>query len=184
MTDKLTNLYVSLELDDMKSFNKVAQTQLTKDDLFTDIEWAEGGLETNPHLTLMFSKSDTSHKCVKEISKQIIDKQLDLIRKTYININCIDVFSHNPDYDVMKYGVNTENLLVFRDFIRMQFGVESTFPTFSPHVTIAFLKKGVFDTLDLPKNINFDVRVSAVKVCIKGTGTEGNNIKEEVLIKL
>lgn len=186
MRDRLVNLYVAFNTNDMLPLLKAASVDIQKEDLFEGLPWASSGMETEPHVTIMLSETTVENMLsVDKVSRQIISKQLDLIKNTKIKVTGISYFSKD-DYDVLKYDVCPDNILVFRDFVRMQFGVEATFPTFIPHITIAYLKKGVVDSLieNLPKEITLDIDISSVKINVRGYDIGGKDFDEKSEIKL
>lgn len=184
MSLKLVNLYVALETPHIMQISKAIQDGINPKDVFKGLQWAESGFETSPHVTLMFSEPTSELPQISKIISELVSKQVASLKNTPIRITGISRFDNSDDYDVIKFDIDPTNLMIYRDFIRMQFGVEATFPTFHPHITIAYVNKGVFETLDLPTDMSFDIDASSVKIAIRGNYTNGDKIDDKSIIKL
>lgn len=108
------------------------QSQIDSNDL------ADDGLEHNPHVTVIYGLHDNA----------ITPAEVFNICKTYF-INTIELcgiskFDDNPNYDVIKFDVSNENsqLQLLHDKFK-EFPNTQTYPHYHPHVTIAYVKKGV-----------------------------------------
>ena len=92
------------------------------------------GLEDEPHTTLLFGL----HPEVE------INKIRDVIKKfTYskCTIKNASLFE-NPEYDVLKFDVDGKNLHDCNTALK-QFPYTNSFPNYHPHMTIAYIKKGL-----------------------------------------
>lgn len=96
----------------------------------------EDGLETEPHITLLYGISLSENP---EKMKQWIDKILS--GGVSVKVGDLSLFENN-EYDVLKLDVDKENLIAFRDSCMKEFSNTQTFPDYKPHITIAYLKKG------------------------------------------
>jgi len=98
----------------------------------------EGGLETNPHATIKYGLDDASCEDMRIICKERVGKQAHKLI-----VSGISKFTTHPDYDVLKLDV-----LPTSEMLNMRRGLETFFPDmdkhpqYSPHVTLAYVKKG------------------------------------------
>lgn len=102
------------------------------------------GRETKPHATILYGLHDD----------EIPDKHIkEAVRKMQpindIRLSGISAFTDNPDYDVLKFEVQSEYLNKLNTAFR-KFPYTSSYDGYNPHLTIAYLKKGVYQKyLDL-----------------------------------
>lgn len=137
----LQNVYMALELDEFKPTLKLIQNLIDKNDLVTDVPYCEGGLETNPHVTIVYSEFVDKVFNVSTIGQVTYAKQKTLLENTLINLSKVSMFE-NDDFDVIKFEVNSLNCEQLHKFVKMQFGLETRFPTYQAHVTIGYVKSG------------------------------------------
>ena len=115
------------------------ETQLTNTiddgDLYND-ESGRYGKETEPHVTLLYGLHSN-------VTPQIIQQILDNIHFDDIHLTNPSLFK-NDDYDVLKFDANGNGLLdANRVFMKLPNSNE--YPKYHPHMTIAYLKKGMGD---------------------------------------
>ncbi len=140
---KLSNVYVSVELDEFKPTLSQIQKYINPHDLVTDINFCKGGLETNPHATLIYSTFENAEYDVEKIGTSFLEKQKVLLRSTLINLSKVSMFNTHDDYDVVKFDVDSDECRQMNTLLKSQFGLQATFPTYQAHVTIAYVKKGM-----------------------------------------
>ena len=152
---------VMLDLN-VKNWNKIITDIIDKDDIYDE----EGyGLETEPHITLLFGYGDdVQDKDIKEICEKYI--------KPTIILSKISIFE-NDDFDVVKFDI--ENDLVIQ--INKDLSIlphTSTFPDYQPHATISYIKKGKGKKYiqELKENIKIE---SDKIIYSKPTGTSKKN---------
>lgn len=132
---------------DIKNWSDVLEKIETE-----DIYNKEGfGEETEPHVTILFG---------------FIDKKLDLNKlydtiKDYKNFNVsisgIDMFD-NPEYDVLKFDIESEKIIELNSLCTKEFEYHSDFPDYHPHMTVAYLKKGTGSKYsDLLKDVQLNI---------------------------
>jgi 2'-5' RNA ligase len=108
-----------------------------KDDLY-EVEGEKYGIQTNPHLTLLYGLKPN---ITKEQIEQVLEKSVDG-EKIEIEIENIGLFE-NENFDVVKFNIKkTEQLQKLFDYLS-QLPNENTFPDYNPHMTIAYVKKGL-----------------------------------------
>lgn len=110
---------------------------INKDDLY-EVEGENYGIQDNPHLTLLYGlKSNITKEQVEEVLTKTIDGD-----KIIIEIENIDTFE-NENFDVVKFNIKkTEQLQKLFDSLS-ELPNENTFPDYNPHMTIAYVKKGL-----------------------------------------
>ena len=110
---------------------------INKDDLY-EVEGENYGIQDNPHLTLLYGlKSNITKEQVEQVLEKAIDDD-----KIIIEIENIGLFE-NDNFDVVKFNIKkTEQLQKLFDSLS-ELPNENTFPDYNPHMTIAYVKKGL-----------------------------------------
>lgn len=110
---------------------------VNKDDLY-EVEGENYGIQDNPHLTLLYGlKSNITKEQVEQVLQKAIDGD-----KIIIEIENIGLFE-NDNFDVVKFNIKkTEQLQKLFDSLS-ELPNENTFPDYNPHMTIAYVKKGL-----------------------------------------
>lgn len=110
---------------------------INKDDLY-EVEGENYGIQDNPHLTLLYGlKSNITKEQVEQVLQKAIDGD-----KIIIEIENIGLFE-NDNFDVVKFNIKkTEQLQKLFDSLS-ELPNENTFPDYNPHMTIAYVKKGL-----------------------------------------
>lgn len=93
------------------------------------------GIQKNPHVTLLYGL----HSNVKPVDVEPLIKS---IKGLNIKVNGIDIFE-NDEFDVVKFNVvnNPQLTEVFNELSKLP--NSNTFPDYTPHITIAYVKKGL-----------------------------------------
>lgn len=126
-----TEPYEFTEIEDILDID---ETELTGD-----------GLETEPHITVIYGIDiedvDISH-LLKEL--KLVIEESELIGKTF-DTNEISIFT-SPEHDVIKLDfIETAPIYKLRrlnTLLASMYDVESKFPNYIPHSTIAYVEKG------------------------------------------
>ncbi len=110
---------------------------INKDDLY-EVEGENYGISKNPHLTLLYGiKPNITKEQIEEVLTKTIDGS-----KIIIEIENIDTFE-NDNFDVVKFNIKkTEQLQRIFDALS-ELPNENTYPDYKPHMTIAYVKKGL-----------------------------------------
>lgn len=107
-----------------------------KDDVYKP-EVSRYGIETDPHITILYgfhsNKIDDS-----EIESIIRSVDGDDIK---IDITGIEIFEDNPEFDVVKMTVKSDYLNKLHDELS-KLPNSDKYPTYQPHITMAYIKKG------------------------------------------
>ena len=128
---------------------------INKDDLY-EVEGENYGIQDNPHLTLLYGLKPN---ITKEQVEQVLEKSVDG-EKIEIEIENIGLFE-NDNFDVVKFNVKkTEQLQKLFDSLS-ELPNENTFPDYNPHMTIAYVKKGLGKKYTKP----YSHKVSSNDIC-------------------
>ena len=136
------------------NWNEIIST-INKDDLY-EVEGENYGIQQNPHLTLLYGlKSNITKEQVEQVLAKTIDND-----KVIIEIENIDTFE-NDNFDVVKFNIKkTEQLQKLFDSLS-ELPNENTFPDYKPHMTIAYVKKGLGKKYTKP----YSHKVSSNEIC-------------------
>lgn len=98
------------------------------------------GIERDIHITVYYGLINDGYNF--KLIKQFIERNIESID---LAIKGIGFFRHdNSPFDVMKFDIYSEALTKIHNFIDSSFANENTFKEYSPHMTIAYIKKGAF----------------------------------------
>ena len=104
------------------------------DHVFNDETDPTFGLETEPHTTLLYGlHPEVTIDNVKDVLKNYDYSHCDIYNPSLFE---------NEKYDVLKYDVNGKNLHETNKHLR-EYPFTSDFPDYHPHLTVAYLKKGL-----------------------------------------
>lgn len=121
----------------MLYFNMPQMQQLhesiAQEDIFTKEGDRSFGLETEPHVTLLYGlHHDVDHDAVTDTCQNCAYPNL-----TLKNASCFN----NDEYDVLKFDVDSPELHSVNAELS-KFPHTTNFPDYHPHSTVAYLKKG------------------------------------------
>jgi len=114
-------------------WNSFTKELITPDDIF-DTPEKEYGLETRPHITILYG-------LVKGTNLDELKRYLPSLSDIKICLTNISFFN-NENYDVMKFDVESEKLHQINKTLCDHFEYKSDYDNYVPHMTIAYLKKG------------------------------------------
>jgi 2'-5' RNA ligase len=118
-------------------WNELVKKLIKPEDIY-DTEDHEFGLETEPHITILWGINP-------EIKLTLVKKYL--IPLTYlddIEMNDISIFEC-ADYDVVKFNVKSETLTKLNTHICKYIPYTKFHDDYNAHMTIAYVKKGTGD---------------------------------------
>jgi len=107
--------------------------KLITDDILYFEEGRDYGREVEPHVTIKFGLTDN-------YNKDTIGKLISKIEPFKITLVAIDIFS-NPKFDVVKFTVESDVLRKLNSLFS-KLPNEDEYPTYNPHMTIAYVKPG------------------------------------------
>ena len=94
------------------------------------------GKDMNPHVTVMYGLSPVEETRVKELLNKVP-------KNIMAELGKVSKFSHaDTPYDVLKIEVKSPHLNKIHEMIRNNFDNNYKWPQYSPHVTLAYVKKG------------------------------------------
>ncbi len=113
------------------------QSEIDDDDLYLGAEGETGfGKETDPHVTILYGIHT-------DVPDEDVEKLIDKVKEPNVSLGKVSSFS-NPKFDVIKFDVESAALHKYNKLFKT-LPHTSTFPEYHPHVTIAYLKKGMAD---------------------------------------
>lgn len=134
-TSQFHCLLLNLNNDYILRNIKLLQRKIKPEDIYND-ELGNFGLESTPHITLLYGLKNESD--YEELQNYFKTKPQ--IKFTIGEISLFEVDS--KPYDVLKFEVNSSDLVKYNSYIRNNFDCEITFPDYKPHITITYVKKG------------------------------------------
>lgn len=119
----------------IKNWDKLFEKFIEPGDVYGTQE--EGfGVEKKPHVTLMFGFHDDIPGIVNRLKKE-----LPCGGAIKIKLKAIGFFE-TPDYDVVKFDVESPELTKLNKWCRSEFEHTDSYKDYYPHATIAYVKKG------------------------------------------
>jgi len=109
------------------------------DDLLVDDDKKSMGRENDIHTTLFYGINS-------EDPRESIDL-LSRVKPFKIRLGLIDAFKDQDDHDVIKIQVESKDLEILHYDIEDSVKNGNKYPTYIPHITIAYVKKGSCDNL-------------------------------------
>ena len=94
------------------------------------------GVESEPHVTVCYGFVDDELKV-----QDIIDKINNYLGPIEIKIKGITIFE-NEKFDVVKYDIESTQLHELNQYFMNNFPVNTEFPEYKPHMTLAYVKPG------------------------------------------
>jgi 2'-5' RNA ligase len=96
----------------------------------------EYGKENDAHITVLYGIKDEDPK-IKSIIQSF--KPFD------IRLGIVTAFRDSKDYDVLKVGIESPVLHKMHYMLEANIKNKNSFPTYAPHMTLAYLKKSFVD---------------------------------------
>lgn len=107
-------------------------------DLYVDGDKSKGR-ENDIHVTVLYGiKSEDPAETASIISK---------VKPFEVRLGLINAFKDKKEYDVLKIEVESGDLERLHYDIDKNIDNENTYPTYNPHVTVAYIKKGSADKI-------------------------------------
>jgi 2'-5' RNA ligase len=119
------------------------EKNVTDEDLWNDPKQPDKfGIEEQIHTTVAAKLTDDDPEAMKTFLEE--NKALFPLK---IVLGRVMKFTTNPAHDVLEIELEAKNLLKLNSKIKSEFGHNDSRPTFVPHVTLAYLKKGACENL-------------------------------------
>ena len=139
---------------------------ISQEDIYK-VEGKNYGLQSRPHLTLLYG-----------LHKEVTDKQ---IQKCFdgmteddfkVQIDGVSLFE-NPEFDVVKLGVIKSNELEQVNKNLSELPNSNQFPEYKPHITLAYVKKGLGKKYEDP-NYKYQIKNISKIVYVRPDKSEYN----------
>ena len=137
------------------------QSRVEDDELASELD-DEGGekkgrtIASEAHVTLLYGYKDT-------ISDEDVEAIIDKFEPVDITLRKLSTFD-NEEFDVLKFDVEGDKLFEYNKLLS-ELPNETKFPNYHPHLTVAYLKKGIVtpDMIqDLPEDETLTVKANKV----------------------
>jgi len=156
---------------DFPEMHKI-HSMIDSSDIYTEDEDQSGGLETEPHTTLLYGlhSDEVDDKDVLDASTKFdVPSEMKLH-----NVSCFN----NDKYDVLKFDVDSDHLHKINSELT-KLPHTTDYPDYHPHTTIGYLKKGTGKKYtDRLKDTSYIVNPSKIVY----SKPNGNKV-EKVLLK-
>lgn len=110
---------------------KDIQKKIKKTDVFDE---PGCGIETEPHVTLLFGLAEN-------VTKEQLQKHLQPL-SNYRTMCLGSSLFENEDFDVLKMSAHNKNLVETNKALRDNFDYKNSYNDYNPHVTVAYLRRG------------------------------------------
>lgn len=107
---------------------------IKNEDVYEDPDDPSYGREQNPHVTVLYGIHTSSITPIRTLLRG---------QKSFkIKLGKVSCFTAPEKFDVVKVEVEGEDLHKLHDYIKDNLATTESFPTYKPHITIAYMKKG------------------------------------------
>lgn len=130
--------------------------KIDEDDVYLVEDDDSYGIETKPHLTLLYGLHE---EVTKSDVKSVVDKFKD--EDIIIEVDGISIFE-NKDFDVVKFDVKKTPILNKMNKELKKFPFTSDYPDYHPHITVAYVKKGRGKKY-IDKNFNLEFKATKLE---------------------
>lgn len=107
-------------------------------DNIEDLDLADDGIEDYVHITVLYGFSQTTD--INAVEKFV--KSYDNIDIEFGKISRFDADTNRPDSDVIKIEIESLALKNLHTALKQEFNVETSYPSFIPHCTLAYVTPG------------------------------------------
>jgi 2'-5' RNA ligase len=105
--------------------------------LYTNPDDPTFGREEEPHITVLYGLHSSDHRPVEKV--------LHNERTGEVVLGRMSLFTSNDKFDVLKIEVESEMLHKLHKTLSNNLPATDAYPSYIPHVTIAYVKKGKAD---------------------------------------
>jgi 2'-5' RNA ligase len=139
----------------------VLLSKINKEDVYNVSGY---GLEVEPHATILYGFTDEVN--VKDIKDAVYAWVKSPISLSLENVSAFDT---SPTFDVIKIDIKSNSLHKLNTLFQ-KFPHESMYPTYQPHATIAYLKKGTFPKYKFKLSNPISLKVNTFIYSTPGVG--------------
>lgn len=119
----------------VSNWNEITQS-ISPEDVYEESGDNTHGIQQNPHVTILYGLHP---EVTDDMVKSVFDNFTGDIN---IEVDGIDIFE-NEKYDVVKFNVKPDGALLELHNKLSEFPNSNEFPDYKPHITIAYVKKGM-----------------------------------------
>ena len=122
--------------DEVKTLIKDIQKTIPKEDLYdkqNEKGWIENGLQKLMHITILYGIKDKDFDIIEEIYHK--DNEIE------VSTDRIDYFD-NDEFTCAVIRCKSDNLRELHSKLKHKLNVKEDYPTYKPHMAIAYLKPG------------------------------------------
>lgn len=96
--------------------------------------------EYESHVTLLYGIHEADPKRVFELFRGV--------RPFWVDLGRVSLFKRNARFDVVKIEASSPRLHELNGTIRQRLTTTQLYPGYDPHITVAFVRKGLYDHLE------------------------------------
>lgn len=104
------------------------------DDVYTSDDDNSYGIEDEPHVTILYGLHE-------DVDNDAVVEYLKNQQPVIVKILGISIFE-NDDYDVIKYDIESDILVLMNEELKSKFSFTNNYPDYMPHMTIGYVKSG------------------------------------------
>ena len=138
-TEKLGCLMGMVDESISKKILEFNNKLIKEEDLYHKIDDKgvdEFGREKESHVTIRYGFT-------KDLNELDVRQLLKGHKEFLIELNGLDIFDTNSEFDVVKFNVNSPVLNLLNELSGI-YPNKSDYPNYHPHITLAYVKKGTF----------------------------------------
>jgi len=118
----------------VSNWNEITST-INPEDVYTGDDDTHG-IQQNPHVTILYGLHDG---VTEDEVKSVFDN---FDGEINIKVDGVDIFE-NEKYDVVKFNVSPDGALQYLHDELSKLPNSNEFPDYKPHITLAYIKKGL-----------------------------------------
>jgi 2'-5' RNA ligase len=148
------------------------QQMIADEDIYCPLNDLIHGREDEIHITLLYGvHTESSYQAQSMLSGQ---------NPFEVRLGCVSIFTNNKDFDVVKIEAISPSLFYFNQLLKTNIQNTPSYNTYHPHVTIAYIKKDLYQNLVGSSNFR-DWRWTASSVIFSSTSGEKTPIRLNTL---
>lgn len=129
---------------------------IADEDLYAPGKDSTHGREDEMHVTILYG----IHTELPDRVKELVSNQPPF----QVKLDKISLFTSNEAFDVVKVGASSLSLVYLNHLLKNSIANTQNYPSYKPHVTIAYVKKGVCK--EIPDKDAFDMITWTVETIV------------------